>query len=171
MNISNTQIGPWMSEKEINFLSSFLEPSDIMLEWGCGGSTLKFSQNVKEYYSIEHNKDWYNKIKNILSPKENIFMHYVPNDLPRKLVYGPSKYEEFVTYIKHVSTLNTRFNKVLIDGRGRQWCAEEVLPFLAPDAIVFLHDFGKPDRARYNSVLNFYSKIAQADTLIALKAK
>ena len=41
----------------------FLHPDYSMLEWGSGGSTIEFSQQyVKEYYSIEHNKEWHDKV-------------------------------------------------------------------------------------------------------------
>ena len=160
---------PWMEEDEINFLSSFLNSNDTMLEWGCGGSTLYFSKIVKEYYSIEHTKDWYEKIKNYPKNKENVFMHYVPSDVPRKLKFGPSQRHEFVTYINHVDLLGKKFDKVLIDGRARQWCAEKVLKYLKDDAVVFLHDFERPGRERYNSVLNYYTVIGKVGTLVALK--
>ena len=44
-----------MSPKEIAFIEKYLTKDKVMLEWGAGGSTLYFSQLVKEYYSIEHN--------------------------------------------------------------------------------------------------------------------
>jgi len=164
-------IKPWMKDDEIKFLLSFLQKEDIMLEWGCGGSTVEFSRYVKEYHSIEHNQDWYKKIKKILEDQQHVFMYCIPNDLPRDLIFGPSKYEEFETYIQYVNILNKKFNKVLIDGRGRQWCAKKVLSYLDDDAIVFIHDFGIPGRERYNSVLEHYSIIGKKDSLVALKKK
>ena len=44
---------PWMSKQEIDLILSFLNKEDIMLEYGCGGSTMFFPNYVKEYYSIE----------------------------------------------------------------------------------------------------------------------
>ena len=76
---------------------------------------------------------------------------------------------EFVTYINHVDLLGKKFDKVLIDGRARQWCAEKVLKYLKDDAVVFLHDFERPGRERYNSVLNYYTVIGKVGTLVALK--
>ena len=165
------ELVPWMDDNEIEFLLSLLKPTDVMLEWGCGGSTLCFSKAVKEYYSIEHNEEWYKKISDHLKENENIFMYHIPTDIPRKLKFGPSSYHEFVTYINHVDFIDKKFDKVLIDGRARQWCAEKVKNYLNDDAIVFLHDFGKPDRERYNSVLNHYIVINKVGTLVALKKK
>ena len=56
MNNNTVPDKPWMHDSEINLIMAFLTPEDVMLEWGCGGSTILFSQEVKEYYSIEHNK-------------------------------------------------------------------------------------------------------------------
>lgn len=47
-----------MSPNEIALIESYLEPTDVMMEWGSGRSTLWYSQFVKEYYSIEHDKGW-----------------------------------------------------------------------------------------------------------------
>jgi hypothetical protein len=167
--IEGINISPWMSEEEIEFLSSFLSPEDSMLEWGCGGSTLTFSKMVKEYHSIEHNQSWYKEIKNYLKNDKNITMHHVPADIIRGGKVFSAKYDEFVTYINYAQVINKKFDKVLIDGRGRQWCAEKILDYLNPDAIVFLHDFGVRGRERYNSVLNYYTVIGKAGTLVALK--
>ena len=163
------ELAPWMSDEEIEFLSSFLKPDDVMLEWGCGGSTLCFSKLVKQYYSIEHNKDWFDKINTHLKTNNSITMYHVPPDIITDKKFGPSNYDEFITYINYVNVIGKKFDKVLIDGRARQWCAGKIVDFLNDDALVFLHDFGKPDRDRYNSVLNYYTIVGKVGTLVALK--
>ena len=49
---------PWMSRSEIELILSFLQKEDVMLEYGCGGSTMLFPKYVKEYHSIESDKSW-----------------------------------------------------------------------------------------------------------------
>ena len=49
---------PLMCKEDINFIESFLSPTDIMLEWGSGGSTMYFAPKVSKYYSIEHDVTW-----------------------------------------------------------------------------------------------------------------
>ena len=104
-----------------------------------------------------------------MTGKQNLQIYHIPSDLPRDRIFGPSKYEEFVTYINYVDTINKKSDKVLIDGRGRQWCAEKVINYLNQDAIVFMHDFGVPGKERYNSVLNHYTIIGKVKDLVALK--
>ena len=36
-----------MTKNEIECIEKYLKPTDIMLEWGAGGSTLYFSRKVK----------------------------------------------------------------------------------------------------------------------------
>ncbi len=50
-------MNPWMTEKEITTIESHLDDSHVMFEWGCGGSTLRFSKSVNKYYSVEHVKE------------------------------------------------------------------------------------------------------------------
>ena len=53
----------WMQEKEFIMITDVLNDDTVMLEWGSGGSTIAFSSMVSKYYSIEHDEEWYNKIK------------------------------------------------------------------------------------------------------------
>jgi len=54
----------WMDSREKELITKHFSPNKIMLEWGSGGSTIEFSPHVKKYYSIEHNKEWYEKVNN-----------------------------------------------------------------------------------------------------------
>ena len=55
--------GVWMDSSEKAIIEKYLNPNVIMMEWGSGGSTIEFSKQVKEYYSVEHNLEWYNEVK------------------------------------------------------------------------------------------------------------
>ena len=54
-----------MTKDEIQFFKSYLDDSKVVLEYGCGGSTLYYSQLVKKYISIENETGWYKSIDNI----------------------------------------------------------------------------------------------------------
>lgn len=160
---------PWMDNREIKLIESYLTKDDIMLEWGCGGSTLYFPKFVNKYYSIEHNKEWFEKIKKEVF--DNVNINYVSNNLPRT---HPTKKEQFLDYINSVDNLGVnKFDKVLIDGRARNFCAEKIIPYLKEDSVVFIHDFWK--RYRYHNVFNWYKEVDSIkntnQTLVALKLK
>lgn len=163
-------INPWMSREEIEHIISTLNIQDCMLEYGSGGSTLLFSKYVTEYYSIEHVQEWYSKVVQELQSKPNVYYYHVPADKPRTI---PTKYEEFKTYIEKPSDFNCKFTKVLIDGRARQACAKFILPYLAEDALVFIHDFFQ--RPQYHEVLEWYDVVHKIEhttqTLVTLKKK
>jgi protein O-GlcNAc transferase len=161
---------PWMDDSEILLILKHLYYTDTMLEWGSGGSTLYFPHFVEKYYSIEHDLDWSKKIQ--LQIADNVEFHHVPWDSPRTI---PTQRSQFKTYIEHVHTLGVKtFDKVLVDGRARGYCVEEVLPYLHKDSIVFMHDFW--NREQYHVVFKWYDEVASVktaglQTIVALKPK
>ncbi|MCC6932928.1 MAG: hypothetical protein IT292_06710 [Deltaproteobacteria bacterium] len=123
----------WMLPEEIKLLESYLRPEDVMLEYGCGGSTLRFSQLVKKYYSVEHDQEWFAKVSSEIVATSNIVLHHVS--------VLPEVGKEFDDYISFPKQLKIHFNKVLIDGRARSHCAKFIKQYLADDALIFIHDF------------------------------
>lgn len=161
---------PWMHNKEIKMIESYLHMTDTMLEWGSGGSTLHFPKFVKKYFSIEHNKEWYDKIKNEIP--DNVAYTYVKQNLPRT---RPTKFREFKDYIEKAGSFNKKFDKVLVDGRARPECAIWVLPYLNQNAVVFIHDYFMAGRDHYKKVEQYYNVIDKVtnteQTLAVFKRK
>lgn len=160
---------PWMDDSEINTIIKHLNKEDIMLEWGSGGSTNYFPQFVKEYYSIEHDEQWFDEINESLPPNVNYF--FVALDKP---LTDPTQKDQIQSYLDFVDTLNIqKFDKVLIDGRGRKWCAEKIIPYLKEDSIVFIHDYWV--RPQYHIVEKWFDVVDKIDntrqTLVSLKLK
>ena len=117
----------------------------------------------------EDDKEWAEELKLQLPP--NVDLHYVPWDAPRTI---PTQRSQFETYISHVDTLGVdKFDKVLIDGRARGWCAEYVLKYLHKDSIIFMHDFW--ERPQYHVVFEWYDEVDSVkdtlQTIVALKPK
>jgi len=160
---------PWMHNDEIFLVLKHLYYTDVLLEWGSGGSTTYFSPFVKKYYSIEHDDDWYNELKPQIP--SNVELYHVPWDSARTL---PTQRNQFKTYIEYVDKLNIKkFDKVFIDGRARGWCAEYALKYLHQVSIVFIHDFW--NRTQYNIVFNWYDEVDSIkntpQTIVALQPK
>ena len=131
----------WMDKKEFNMISDSINYDTVMMEWGSGGSTLAFSSMVSKYYSIEHDEEWYNKIKEQLTayPLNDVDYRFVKQNL--EIDTSQSTYAQFKDYIDEVDNFNTKFDVVLIDGRARRLCAKKVIPYLKPSSIVFIHDY------------------------------
>ena len=167
---------PWMHPSEINLITSYLRDTDTMLEWGCGGSTVLFSKYVQEYHSIEHNREWYEQVTQAVKDKglTNVTTHYVGTEDGGG--DWPSNYSRYKSYIEYPSTLDKTYDRILVDGRGRQFCVEYCIPFLKPDGLVFFHDFWMQGRERYRDVaLKFFDEVASivvsSQTLAVLKVK
>jgi len=160
---------PWMDDSEILLILKHLYYTDTMLEWGSGGSTNYFPHFVNKYYSIEHDDEWASKMTNLPS---NVEYHKISWDSPRTI---PTQRSQFETYISHIDKLGVdKFDKILIDGRARGWCAEYALNYLHKDSIIFIHDFW--NRPQYHVVFDWYTEVASVkgeglQTIVALKPK
>jgi len=158
----------WMSPQEVRCIEEHIKGRKVMLEWGAGGSTLHFSKFVDEYYSIEHNKDWFYKVNK--TKPSNVSMFLVENNEPRTL---PTQKEQFIDYINFIDTFNKTFDAILVDGRARGWCAEKALDYIHSDSVVFVHDYF--NRPNYHIVENWYNVVDSVkdtnQTLVVLKKK
>lgn len=159
---------PWMSQTEIAMIKSYLKPQHIMLEWGSGGSTHYFPTFVEKYYSIEHDLTWFHKMA--AGIPHNVVYNLV---LPDQMITDPTQKHQVQTYIDFVDTLNiSKFDAVLIDGRGRGWCAEKVVKYLHEDSVVFIHDYWQ--RPQYHIVETWYNvvdHVKDGQSLVVLKPK
>lgn len=159
-----------MFPHEYRFIEKFLSKDDIFLEWGSGSSTIFFSDMVNKIISIEHDIDWIINIKNIINTYNinNIEIHHINAHSPDPI---PCRYEQFKDYIEYPKLNNFKFTKVLIDGRGRKYCAKSIWNYIDEDTIVFIHDFNRPD---YQMTLKYYDVIEQlteGQGIVALKRK
>ncbi len=159
---------PWMHEKEIAAIEKYLGHDQVMLEWGSGGSTVYFAPKVKQLWTIEHNKEWFDKLPDIANLEK---LHVAANNL---VPITESTHNDYRDYIEITSRIKLKFDVVLIDGRARVACAKYVLRHLHTNSVVFLHDFYKKGRERYREVLNYYDVVEEVKTqpgLVVLKPK
>ncbi len=133
----------WMHPKEKELILKYLSPNKTMLEWGSGGSTIEFSQLTKNYYSVEHNKEWYDNVSGEIISRglDNVNYNFVPCNIPQNIDGRQTEYHNYKDYIDIVDKFNVKFDIVLIDGRARRLCAKKIIPYLNPNAIVIIHDW------------------------------
>lgn len=162
---------PWMSQLEIDTILKYLKPDFSMLEWGCGGSTLCFPNYVNSYYSIEHDKEWYEKIKAQIS--KNVKIVHVPRQSDTGNVRSKnyaglnntSRFKDFHNYIKYPANFGTTFDAVLVDGRARPECAKFIIDYINKDSVIFVHDyFYKNHRVHYHVLEEKYKVIDSVKT-------
>lgn len=121
----NNEPIPWFTYPCIEYISQLDLKDKIVLEWGMGNSTLFFSKRCKTIDSIEHNVEWFNKIREKLSP--NSFGHLVTED----------------EYSKFPFTLKKKFDLIIVDGIKRKACLENAVDLVIDNGIII---FDNSDR-------------------------
>lgn len=142
---------PWMKSKELDILTEILIRLNPVhcFEWGSGYSTVYFPKilpDLKGWYSIEHNKDWYEEIaKKINDPR--IHLEYIAPDnydtsqsFERYSQKMEGNYQEFKTYIEYPESLGVKFDFIFIDGRARAECLKKAYDLIDDQGVVILHD-------------------------------
>lgn len=184
-----------MSEEEIALIERYLKNDFSMLEYGSGGSTLRFSPLVKKYYSIESDKEWADKVMQENPPNVNLLLAQpkasedviqvceremkLREDYSWDTLFETSFYKIFDQYVnghKYFDTSdkpsNAQFDAVLIDGRARQHCAKSIYNIIDENAVVFVHDFFPRLDVHYGPILEKYKIIDEErtrQTIVALK--
>jgi hypothetical protein len=116
---------PWVTYPFIDFIESRLNRSMEIFEYGSGNSTLWYADKVKYVTSVEHDQNWYEKVKNNLP--DNTTIHY------SKLVYG----KEYCQYAKQ---LDKKFDLIIVDGRDRVNCIKNSIECLTSSGVIILDD-------------------------------
>ena len=129
----------WMDEKEQEFFMSFITPETELLEYGSGNSTLFLQDKVKRMVSVEHNKEWFDKLAPQLGEKVT-YIYEKPNndhwenqytlgltedgnvDAMKNAAGDDGTFEDFISYVISPSR-HGKFDIVFIDGRARVSCA------------------------------------------------
>lgn len=155
---------PWMSQKEIDLILSYLDPTMTMLELGSGGSTLFFSKHVKELHSVESEKAWYDLIKEHTKPI---------NGDSNVTYYYKQKGEELESF---AATLHRQYDAILIDTYTPRWrLLKNLEQCINQWTIIFIHDFFAQDRLPLQTEAKKYYKIIdwsiQGQSLAVCKRK
>jgi len=123
---------PWMNYKAIIFLKSKLNQIDKVFEYGSGESTKFWLHNNKNVISIEHDPEFFSKLKSELINK--LDYRLIEPELAETDDYhdptDPYKYHsnEFIGYSfkKYVTVIDDfsdqYFDVIIIDGRARSSC-------------------------------------------------
>jgi|7_EtaG_2_1085326.scaffolds.fasta_scaffold06536_2 predicted O-methyltransferase YrrM len=116
---------PWLVDEAVEFLKREINARNInnILEFGSGASTIWFSKRVEILVSVEHDKDWYTKIFNLIKPRTGIDLRLRP--------------QPYNTVCKESLPVR-EFDLVLIDGRDRVACAQSAYQMIRPGGFLML---------------------------------
>tara|TARA_R110000824_G_scaffold368671_1_gene558032 strand:- start:111 stop:689 length:579 start_codon:yes stop_codon:yes gene_type:complete len=124
---------PWYTRKSIEFLVSILTPEMDVLEYGCGSSTVWFSQRVKSITTIEHDAGWKNLVEKTLSGRANVRLLNIPLG------------EAYVNIVNTDDLIKDKqYDLVCIDGRLRSRCILECIDKVKSGGYLLLDNSERP---------------------------
>lgn len=170
---------PLLSKNDINLFYKYLDNSKIYFEFGSGGSTYQASirKNIKQIYSVESDKIWYDKMKNII---KNDNFRYIYNEMDSQpdtwgSVGKKCKKEQMLKYSDSILSLSVNEQKsidlILIDGRFRVACCLKSYKVINDNCIIIIDDFYV--REKYFVILDFFDVIEHSEDkrMVVLKKK
>lgn len=121
----NGQPLPWFTYPAIEYLQQLDLREVNMLEWGIGNSTRFFAARCKSIYSIEHDKEWYDKISGTL-----------PGNASTVLA-NPAE------YAKIPLGMGMKYDVIIVDGINRAECIDVAMEVVQENGLVI---FDNADR-------------------------
>lgn len=128
---------PWYTYPAICFLERSLPNSVTVFEYGCGNSTLWWSERAEHVVACEHDEAWYREMADRVP--DSVDLRHI------ELVYGGN-------YCKLAASMVSAFDVVVIDGRDRVNCALNVIAALKPGGVIV---WDNTEREYYQSGYDF----------------
>lgn len=116
---------PWLTYPFLNFITERLNDKFEIFEFGSGNSTLFFAERVKQVTSVEHNSEWYKKLKSKIPGNSNLSL---------------SKSDCIEDYIAVLKLSNKKFDLIIIDGIHRVECCLASSYYLTNKGVIVLDD-------------------------------
>ena len=159
---------PWLPHLATKFLHETLKPTDIVFEWGSGGSTIFFMKHVLKVISIEHHKEWYRRIRDLTQLMgefnyKNSDLRFIPPEEGSKvtpqMAYNPDNYcccsTDYTTqrWVKYATVIdlfdNDSLDLIMVDGVARASCVKHAIPKVKPGGYLM---FDNIDDGQYNDI-------------------
>ena len=116
---------PWLTYSFIDFIIERLRNEFKIFEFGSGNSTLFFAKNAMEVTSVEHNIEWYNKLKSKTPGNSNLIL---------------SKSDRSEDYVQRLKQSNKKYDLIIIDGIHRVDCCLSASNYLTDKGVIILDD-------------------------------
>lgn len=124
---------PWLPYSVIDLLTTRLDRSASVLEFGGGGSTAFFADRVGSVTTVEHDQAWRDAIAQSLESSSNV------------RVLFRSSANDYADYVAAADEMDDEsLDVVLVDGRQRVACARSAMPKLKPGGLLILDDSDRP---------------------------
>jgi hypothetical protein len=131
---------PWLTRESVRFCQEHLTSEMVGLEWGSGRSTVWFAGRLRKLTSVEHDREWCNRVVRDLSKKNlhHATCLFVPLDHdpsePTRPIYNPVP--RYVAVAQKFVDVSLDF--VVVDGHYRQACIRAALPKLKSGGLLLV---------------------------------
>jgi hypothetical protein len=110
---------PWYTYPAYEYLRQLDFSDKIVFEWSSGNSSLWWAEMARQVISIEHNKEWYDKIRKRKKLNQEILLHINKDD-----------------YVNAIRDGDTLHDVIIIDGIHRESCTRIAFNFLKPGGMI-----------------------------------
>jgi SAM-dependent methyltransferase len=144
LNIVKDETGqtvPWMTYAAIDFLKKNLTKNHEIFEFGCGSSTLFFSERVKKIIGVETKVKWFELLKS--ANLANVEITLMEDGLINPL------YENFA------KNSGKKFDFIIVDSIKRFLSATNSIEALKPGGSIILDD---SERDNYKKIFQFFAE-------------
>ncbi len=154
---------PWIPFACQDFIGESIGPESVVFEFGSGGSTLYFLSRVKHLVSVEHDEDWYAKVKYTLDEDRTQNSEYyleAPISNPAGNNPGPCPFgyegsgSPGMTFYSYASKIDryddNSFDLVMVDGRARNACLWHARRKIKPGGYLVLDN---AEREEYSAAI------------------
>lgn len=131
---------PWVTYSFIDFIKERLNKQHTVFEFGSGNSTFFYAKYAGLVISVEHDKEWYDKI--ISTKPENAELIYCELVRDGDYCRMPLKIEE-------------TFDILIVDGRDRVNCCKQAVKAVSENGVIVLDD---SERDFYKPGIDFLMK-------------
>jgi predicted O-methyltransferase YrrM len=143
---------PWWTFNAIERTDAFLKGrrQARVFEYGSGASTIWLARRAASVTSVEHDRPWYDLVKEKLAPYPHAQLRHVAPDPegqtdPSCVSEKPGwKGRSFRAYVDAIESIPGPFDLIVIDGRARPACLDRALHKIAPDGMILFDNSHRP---------------------------
>lgn len=146
---------PWITYPATQFLKNYLHSNHEIFEFGCGTSTLFFSQRARKTFSLETRRFWFDFICTKLAAKsdcEILKNHFVSEKNEIFLIENEMDEQNYCSFLTRFSQ---QFDLILVDSAKRFQCSIAASKHLKPEGFIILDD---SQRLNYKKIFDFFEK-------------
>jgi precorrin-6B methylase 2 len=155
---------PWIVFKAKDFLDKILKNDMVVWEYGSGSSTLYFARRVKQVYSVENDKKWFDHLTARITVEYIKNIHYmlieaekINSETLNSIYISKSVTTERRNFMNYASSIDVipdnSLDIILIDGRARKACIAHAIPKIKQGGYLIIDNSDRSYYFEQNEIL------------------